>query len=294
MKALFLTILIFILFFNSLEASRSLNKIVAVVGEEVLTLYELDLLAEPLYEIYLTKDLSPEEREKLKQKIRRDLLDQWIEDTLIGLEAKKYGIKVSDEELNSFLREELKGDSKAENISKEEREKIRERLVKIKFIQIMVRDKIAIPEEDLKKAYQEKLRHYESIPKYHLEILIIREEALVNPIYEALLKGRTFDFINREYREQTQYIREVFKEEELDRGILEKLLPLKPGEITDPIKRGEVYQILRLAKRETGTPPSFEEARKELYEELFQRKAQAYLEKWIKELKETKFIKIYL
>ncbi|MDM7202772.1 MAG: hypothetical protein P3W84_000895 [Thermodesulfobacteriaceae bacterium] len=52
--------------------------------------------------------------------------------------------------------------------------------------------------------------------------------------------------------------------------------------------------MIRLLKIEKGSPPTYEELKKELYEELFQKKAKEYLEKWIKELKETKFIKVYL
>lgn len=294
MKTILSVIVLLLLSFSFSEASKNLNKIVAVVGEEVLTLYELDLMAEPLYKIYLTKDLSSEEAAELKQKIRRELLEQWIEDTLIGIEAKKFGIKVSDEELNHFLKVELKRDPRVENLSKEEKEKLREQLVKIKFIQLMLRDKIAIPEEELRQSYQERLRTFEAVPKYHLEILLIGDGAIVNDLYEALLKGITFEALHREYGAKVQYFREVFNEEEIDKTILELLKPLKPGEITTPIKRGASYQIIRLLKRETGTPPSFEEVRKELYEELFQKKAQTYLKKWIKELKDTKYIRTYL
>lgn len=276
------------------QTSQSINKIVAVVGDEVLTLYELDQLAEPLYRAYIPQEIPKEEAERLRAKIRKDLLEQWIEDTIIGLEAKKYGIKVTEQELEHFLKEEVKGEEGAKNLSKEEREKLRDRLTKIKFIQVMVRDKIAIPEEELKKAYQQRISAYDPTPKYYLEILIVKEENLVKDLYEALLKGKSMEAISKEYKEQTQYFKEVFKEEELDRAILEKLKDLKAGEITEPLKRGEAYQIIRLIKKEAGSPPTYEEIKKELYEELYQKKAQEYLEKWIKELKDTKFIKVYL
>lgn len=276
------------------QTSQNINKIVAVVGDEVLTLYEIDQLAEPFYRAYIPKEIPKEEAERLRAKIRKDLLEQWIEDTIIGLEAKKYGIKVNEQELEHYLKEEAKGAEGAKNLSQEEREKLRDRLTKIKFIQVMVRDKIAIPEEEIKKAYQQRVNIYDPTPKYYLELLIVKEENLAKNLYEALLKGKSMEALSKEYKEQTQYFKEVFKEEELDRAILEKLKDLKAGEITEPSKRGEAYQIIRLIKKEAGSPPSYEEMKKELYEELFQKKAQEYLEKWIKELKDTKFIKVYL
>lgn len=276
------------------QTTQSINKIVAVVGDQVLTLYELDQLAEPFYKAYISKEIPKEEAERLRAKIRKDLLEQWIEDTIIGLEAKKYGIKVTEQELEHFLKEEAKSAEGVKNLSQEEKEKLRDRLTKIKFIQVMVRDKIAIPEEELKKAYQQRVNTYDPTPKYYLELLIVKEENLVKDLYEALLKRKSMEALTKEYKEQTQYVKEIFKEEELDRAILEKLKDLKVGEITEPLKRGEAYQIIRLIKKEAGSPPSYEEIKKELYEELFQKKAQEYLEKWIKELKDNKFIKVYL
>jgi peptidyl-prolyl cis-trans isomerase SurA len=69
---------------------------------------------------------------------------------------------------------------------------------------------------------------------------------------------------------------------------------MNPGSHTPPLKRGNVYHIVKLVKKLAGEPPKFEEMRDSLYEELFNQRAKEYLERWIKELKETRFVKIYL
>ncbi len=283
---------LFFFCYASLLFSAPINKIVAVVGEEVLTLYELDEIVKAIYQQIPVKDLSPEEAEKVKEKLRREVLEQWIEDTVIGLEAKKYGIKVSEEEVDAFLKEELS--EKRGNLTPEEREKLKDRFKKIKFVQFIVRERVVISEEELKSAYQEFVKNYDPTPKYKLEVLVIKEELLVKELYESALRGKPFQELWQKNVELTQYLNETFKEEELDKQLREEIKKLKPGEVLEPIKRGEGYHLIRLVKKEEGIPPSFEEVKKELYEELFQRKAREYLEKWIKELKETKFIKIYL
>lgn len=294
-KVLFLGLIFFLLVVLSHRAygGKVVNKIVAVVGDEVLTLYELDKMAEPYYQKFLKSGLDPLEVEAIKTRIRKELLEQWIEDTLIGLEAKKYNIKVSDEELEEYLKENFK-DVKEIPLDKAQREKYRDQLRKIKFIHFTVREKIAIPEEELKSAYKEFLKNYDPTPKYELEILTIKEEILVKEIYEEVLQGRSFNTIKENHKEQTLYIREIFKEEELDKTLLSEIKKLKDGEVLPPQKRGEVFQIIRLVKRESETPPTFEEVKNQLYESLFQKKAKTYLEKWIKDLKESKFIKVYL
>lgn len=293
MRKIFGIVIFLFIWVTPLFAGKIVNKIVALVGDEVLTLYELDKMAEPLYRVYFKPGMDPLEIEALKRQIRKEVLDQWIEDTLIALEAKKYNIKVTDEELDRYIKENFKNvnaTSKDENF----REKIRDQLMKIKFIQLTVREKVAIPEEELKEAYKEFVKNYDPEPKYELEILVIKEELLLKDIYEEILKGRGFDAIVKNYKDHTNYFSEVFKERELDPKILSEIKKLKPGEILPPQKRGEVFQIIRLLKRDLGTPPTYEEVKEELYEKLFQRKAQSYIEKWIKDLKESKFIKLYL
>ncbi|MFN4196661.1 MAG: SurA N-terminal domain-containing protein, partial [Caldimicrobium sp.] len=267
------------------------NKIVAVVGDEILTLYELDQMVADYLKQFEGKRLSAEEIDKLKDKLRKEILDQWIEDTLIGIEAKKYGIKVTDEELQTFIKETL--GNLSQDIISEEKEKIRDRLRKIKFIQIILREKIVISESEIKKAYEDYVKKHDPIPKYKLEVLLVKDGKKADEMYEMVLKGKSFKELAQQNLEGIQYFAETFKESELDRTLVEEIKKLNPGEVLAPFKKEEQYQIIRLIKKEEGIP-SFEELKKELYEELFQQKAKEFLEKWIKELKESKFIKVYL
>ncbi|MFN3505697.1 MAG: SurA N-terminal domain-containing protein [Caldimicrobium sp.] len=292
MKRFLKILAIYILLLSPLNLSASpFNKIVAVVGDEILTLYELDQMIAVYLKQFEGKGLSTEEINKLKEKLRKDMLEQWIEDTIIGLEAKKYGIKVTDEELETFIKDNL--GNLPQEVASEEKEKLRDRLKKIKFIQIIVREKIVIPESELKKAYEDYLKKHDPIPKYMLEVLLLKDGSKVEETYDMVLKGKSFKEISQKNLEVTQYFVETFKESELEKSLIEEIKKLKEGEVLAPIKRGEQYQIIRFLKKEEGIP-SYEELKKQLYEELFQLKAKEFLEKWIKELKESKFIKIYL
>jgi peptidyl-prolyl cis-trans isomerase SurA len=47
--------------------------------------------------------------------------------------------------------------------------------------------RLPIPEEDLKKLYQERIKNFDPSPKYELEVLIVRDEGLLSEV-EGLLK----------------------------------------------------------------------------------------------------------
>uniref|UniRef100_A0A7V5XF81 peptidylprolyl isomerase n=1 Tax=Thermodesulfobacterium geofontis TaxID=1295609 RepID=A0A7V5XF81_9BACT len=299
--------LFFFLVFNTYSfASETINKIAAVVGDEFLTLYDLDEMCKPYFERFINPELPLEEKEKIKNQIRKNLLKGWIEESILKIEAKKYGLTVSDEELKKVLTEEinsiggeevLKEYLKKQGISYEEyKEKVRDKILKFKFVQIQLKGKVVITEEELKKAYEETIKNYDPTPKYWLSVLIINgDEKLASSIYEEILQGKSFEEVYKTYSENVQLIKEEsFKRDELVSEILEKLKNISPGEVTPVIKKDEKYYIIRLLRTEEGEVPSFEEMREKLYQKLFELKAQAVLEKWINELEEKRYIKIYL
>ncbi len=306
-KTLIILFFIFWLSFHSLGFStETINKIVAVVGDEFLTLYELDEMCTPFFEKFITQDLPPEAKEKVKKQIREKILKSWIEGTLLKIEAKKYGITVSDEELERFLsaeirikggEEKLKEYLKTQGISYEEyKENLKEELLKIKLVQLQVREKVVITQDELKKAYEEAIKNYDIAPKYWLSILIIKEdENLANFIYEEILKGKNFEELYKSDPSKIKFIKEEsFKKQEIASDILQNIEKISPGEVAPIIKRNNEFYIIRLLKTEAGNPPSFEEMQERLYQNLFQLKSEAILEKWIKELEEKRYIKIYL
>jgi len=299
--------LFFLVFFCTFPVfSETINKIVAVVGDEFLTLYDLEEMCKPYFEKFVNPDLPSEEKEKIKNQIRREILKGWIEESVLKIEAQKYGLTVTDEELERVIKididavggeEKFKEYLKKQGMSYEEyKEKLRDKLLKIKFVQIQVRGKVFITDDELKKAYDEAIKNYEKTPKYILSILIISgDENFASSIHEQILKGKSFEDVYRDYPKNLQFIKEeTFKKDELASEILEKLKTIAPGEVTPVIKIGDQFYIIRLLKIEEGTPPSFEKMKEKLYQKLFEVKAQKFLEKWIKELEEKRYIRIYL
>jgi len=305
-KRAILFLFLFLVFNTYSFASETINKIVAVVGDEFLTLYDLDEMCKPYFERFIKPELPLEEKEKVKNQIRKNFLKGWIEESILKIEAQKYGLTVSDEELKKVLTEEinsiggeevLKEYLKKQGISYEEyKEKVRDKILKFKFVQFQLKGKVVITEEELKKAYEETIKNYDPTPKYWLSILIISgDEKLASSIYEEILQGKSFEEVYKTYSTNIQLIKEeTFKRNELVSEILEKLKNISPGEVTPVIKKDEKYYIIRLLKIEEGVPPSFEEMKEKLYQKLFDLKAQAVLEKWINELEEKRYIKIYL
>ncbi|HIE32880.1 MAG TPA: hypothetical protein EYP81_02365, partial [Thermodesulfobacteriaceae bacterium] len=228
-----------------------------------------------------------------------------IEEKLIAQEVKKYNIKVTDGEVNAFINDvkaQLGGEERLQEFLsaqgltlKDYREKIREQLKKMKLIQGSVRARIVITEEDLRRYYRE---HYlsEKNRVYVLAAIITSSEEKIKKAAAELKGGANFSAVARKYSDVPGSGEGLgsFKLEELAPEVRKIIAKMKPGEISPPIRVGQNWQIFKVLEiKEKATVP-FEKVKKEIYQTLFQKELDEYFQKWIKELKERAFIKVFI
>jgi peptidyl-prolyl cis-trans isomerase SurA len=89
------------------------DRIVAVVNQEVITFSEIEKWSRPLLVEIRTEDRL--ERQERLQEILRKVLERVIEEKLVEQEAKKSGIKVTAKEIEMAV-EELKQKNKIDHI----------------------------------------------------------------------------------------------------------------------------------------------------------------------------------
>ena len=287
---------------------KLVDKVVAVVGDQFLTLYELKLLCKPFLKRLNNENVPPEEKEKIIKDIEKKVLESWIEDTIVQQEAKKYGISVSDEEVKNYIKNEIRalGGEKAfkkflkdEGLSfKEYKEKIKKRLLAIKFVQLQVHQKVLITDQDLKEAYQEYVKRFKSMNvsgyKYVISILKSRDENIIKKAYILLKSGKNLEDVAKVLSNKVKFIPEVsYFKKDLSKEVLDILDKLNKGEISSPIKIGDNYFIIKLLNKGKVNPLPFSQVKKHLYQELFQKEAQKFVQKLIEELKEKRYVKIF-
>jgi len=295
------------IFWNSVISLKAeiIDRIVAVVNDEVITLSELDEACLPLFQQYLQGVTDPIEEQKIIQRIRKEVLERLIEEKLIAQEVKRVKIKVTDEEVEAFIEDiklQLGGEDRlrellsARGLTLEEyREEVRERIKKMKLVQGSVRARIVITEEDLKRYYRE---HYlsEKNRVYVLAAIITGSEEKIKKAAEELKEGTDFSAVARKYSEVPGSGEGLgsFKLEELTPEVRKIIIKMKPGEISSPIRAGRNWQIFKVLEiKEKATVP-FEKVREKIYQTLFQKEVDEYFQKWIKELKERAFIKVFI
>jgi len=307
-------------YLTSLSCAEIVDSIVAVVNDDIVSLYELNRDIKP-YENKIRKlSYSRYEKQKLLVKVREDKLNQLIDKKLIDQEIKNLKIPFSEQEVDSAI-DRIK---RANNVSHKEfleelakegltiaeyRQKIKEQILRTKIVNVAIKSKIIITQDDIKEYYEKNIDKYKSEKKYHLRNIIMKhtviyteqsEKAILKKL-EAILKklkaGASFETMARNYSESSMADEGgdlgLFSLNSLSPKIRNVVEKLKPGAFSQIVDTDKGYQIFYLENIEQESTKSLDEANLEIEEKLYNLKVNEKFESWLKELRNKGHVNIF-
>ncbi len=295
------------------------DRIVAIVNDEAITLSELEETVAPYEEKIRNSFYRPDEERHMLFKVRQDMLDQMIDQELTDQESKRLGVSVHDTEVDrrieqikaeNFLSEtELIRALKNEGHSLEEyRQKVKSQLLRIKLINLEVKSKIAVTENDIKEYYEDHKDAFGEKTKYHIRTILIRvpswEKAedrtnglkKVETVMNGLEAGIPFPELAQQYSEDLSAKNGgdlgLFSIQELAPELRETVRWMKEGEVSPALQAAQGYQILMLEEIRSASGRALKEARLEIQERMFRGMAEEKYKEWLEALRERSFIKV--
>lgn len=301
-------LLILFLLLPALCNSEIVDRIVAIVNEEIITLGDVEEFVEV------------EKAEKIKS-IRdyflglklREKLELLIEDRLIRQEAKRMGIEVGEGEIDQVVEgikrknlisdDELKENLKRENISYESfRQGIRDAIIRERVISRMVTPELNLDDRKLREYYDLHKDEFkeEEVRLRQVFISGVREDSRerAKKALSLIIKGVPFDEVAKEYSDEPsgKYGGDIgfVKKNDLIPELRDALKGKAKGEITDIIKSPYGYHILRLEEIKGGEPPPFDEVKEEIKRRLILEESQKRYREFVEKLKRKSYIEIKL
>lgn len=291
-------------------AAEVLDRIVAVVNEEIITLSELEQMSRM---VLPRTGAAPKGREA--QALQREMLEALIDRKLARAEAKRRGINVAEREVDQALQEfrarnRLPDDAaltqalaKEGLTLKEFRQQIADQIQQERLVQMAVGAKVTVSEAEVRRVYESQGKGGGT--EVHLRTIRLpyppgataaqKEETRLKA--EEILKAT-------QQRQPLGEIAKRFGGMEVDLGyvpqsdvapeLLEHLNRTRPGEVT-PIQTLEGFQFIQVVDRRAGGPGrSFEEAAPEIRQMLMRQEMEKRFADWVKTLREKAHIKIML
>jgi peptidyl-prolyl cis-trans isomerase SurA len=321
MKRLVILGFIILGFAEGLSTSEAVvDRVVAVVNEEVITLSEVDRMIGPFLKEAVRAEDRLERKEQLNR-VRRQALDTLIEEKLMDYEIKKAGIKVTPREVEAVI-DDIKKQNKAtqqdleralanEGITFEKyKTQIEQRVLRTKLVQWSVKVEPKASEKQLRDFYEQNVERYrtpETFRPAHI-LFVIPKEAPPEKVQEVrkkcqevldrIRKGEDFGEMALLYSQDPSAKDRgdlgYFKKGELLPALEKELNRLRVGEVGGMIRTEFGFHLIKLLDRKGGTPMPFEEAKERVEREYFQSEMERAVRQFITSLKEKSVIDIRL
>lgn len=286
---------------RSIGASVVVDRVVAVVNDEIITL----------------SDLQREDQKK--GGAARDehvLLDDLIDRKLQMAAAKRSGIDVTDPELAEALTEIMKRNSMDRKRFDAElakdgltydqyRSELREQITLSRVFNKYVRSGLSLDEAELRAYYERNQKVYALPEEIRVRQIFIKQpdKATTSQATVARERARTASERARRGEDFVSLVRELSESENAaaggDLGFMRRdhALPeieqatrsLKPGEIAGPLQFAAGYHIIRLEEVRTPVMP-FDRVKDEIQSTLYQQKLDNTYRTWLQTLRSDSHI----
>ncbi len=195
----------------------------------------------------------------------------------------------------------LTKEAKDRNIAgdKQVKEKLKEfsesfMLTKIKKLE--VDDKIAVPEDSVKKYYEKNLEEFKNPEMREVQEIFVTNESLANQIFSRAKAGENFTKLARKYNEKTST-----KKNDGNLGFIrdsrqyigKPAFETKLNSIAGPIKAGNSYSIIKVLSIQEATYKTYEEAKRFVSVKVEREMKNGREQQWIDEMRKEIKVTVY-
>lgn len=309
-------------------ATEFVDRVVAVVEKDVITLSELNLAGKEAFARAGGRERSGDLTTAL-EKTRQQVLQNLIEERLLRQRAVDLNVTVSERELDAAFEQiarqnNLSSEALLDQLQKTAaaetfRKTIRDQILHNKVLGMDVHSRIAVSDAMINATYQ--ARYTRTLKPGEFSLLQIgfvwkddesgnraqnpppvgsRQAAVdqAQRIRQLALAGQDFRELAKKYSELATGADGgalgIVNAEEMAPAMREALSRAPNGGISSVVDAGSTYQFFKILAREgeTSAVEPLERVKEEIRERLFQEEARRRYEEWMQELRSRAFIEI--
>jgi peptidyl-prolyl cis-trans isomerase SurA len=326
------TITLFVLFTSlavtNVEAAELVDRVVAVVNDDVITMSEVNEEGKGFFQ-KITEQAPTSQLEEALRHAREEVLNNLIDKKLMDQVATKQNVSVSHEELqaaaeqmlinNKITRETL--DSQLAQMGmpyKAYLSTLRNQILQSKLVNYEIRSKIIITDNMILDYYDTHYTKHVSQGGYYLMQMgfvwdsnsttnssaptkyadKVKALKRAERVRALVLNGEDFRTLAQKFSDLPSAPDGgdlgVFEEDEMASYMRDAVLTLTPGEVSEVIETPSGYQFFKLLSSQDGqivVQASFESVKKEIRNKLYDQELTGEFDNWVKKLKEDAYIK---
>lgn len=301
------------------------EKVVAVVGDQAIFLSDLKERAVPFVKQIIAQYGMGPQQAAAESQLNKEMLSKMIEEMLVDGAAKRSDVKVTSTEIDNAIKtlaaqdgitvaELYKKTRERSGLTDQDyRDEIRRQLMEGKMLNVRLRGRVRITEEDVKNTFERAKRDEREKREYRIGWIVFRilpgstqqqidaRNILAKGTYEMAKNGEDFAELAARFSDDSQSkdkggdvgifspsksaAAQSGKRKALTPEMEAKIFPLEPGDVTEPIRVGDAIVIIKLLSRQKSRYTTLDAARPEIMQrmqnEIFVRERGV----WIEELK---------
>lgn len=302
-----------LLILTSLPAQAELvDRVAAVVNRDIVALSEVNAKA-AMELAKLQAEPDGQKRATLQKQILKKALDELIGEKLLDQQAKDLNVEVTDAQIDAGI-EDVKRQNKIDGDQFEKlllnegytmasyRTFMRKHMARMTLINVKVRNKVKVTDEDLKAEYAKYAKAEADETEVHVRHLLVQVSAQATPdaveaarkkaaalAAEARAPGADFAKLAKAKSEGAS------KDDGGDLGFFRRgvMVPefekvafkLPVGAVSDPVRTSLGWHVLKVDERRALPPKTFEEMKEALREQLFRGQLEKYSDQYVQELR---------
>lgn len=309
-----------VIFLSNPLNAEIVDRIVAVVNNEVITLVELNRGLEPHLK-KIEEASKGESREKIIAEARLAMLNKMIDETLVNQEAKKLGIVVKEEDVmeaigDMFSRRNIKMENFLKTLTKEGsnfesyKEEVKQHLMKMRLVGKNIKSKVSVSDEEIGDYYREHRKDYEGEEAVRIKQILIflpkdcskekkrQLRAKAEMIHKQLKEGKSFELLASEHSQgpaakiggDLGFVEKGMVLPEVDK----KAFGLENDQISDVIESSIGFHIIKVTDRKGAGIKSLKSVREEIKDMIGRVKVEKKFYDWLEELRKKSYIDIRL
>jgi len=327
----FLTVAVIIFsatFTSTLNAAQLVDRVVAVVNDDVITMSEVNNEGANYFK-KITEQAPPAQVEDALTRARFEVLNNLIDKKIIAHEAEKQGVEVSDAEVQAAAEQMLIKNKVTREILETQLDQtgmtyesyissLRNQILQSKLINYEIRSKIIITEEMILDYYDTHYTKHISEGGYYLMQMgftwgkgtgeqtepikyadRMDAKKRAERVHTLVTDGQDFRMLAKKFSDLPSADDGgdlgVFEKEDMAPYMQKAILHLKPGSISDVIETPSGYQFFKLLSSQDGqivVQASFNSVKEEIRKNLYDEQLKTQFDEWVTDIKNKAYIKV--
>jgi peptidyl-prolyl cis-trans isomerase SurA len=299
------------------RASHVVERVVAVVNEEIILESELEQTAAAMY-----RGPDPESSEGKKQweETKHKALDQMIDGKLVQQQAVELKLSVTPDEVDRAV-QQVKEQNHLDDATFRQalaqqgftmegyRKTLKRQILEMKVVNTAVRSRVTVSDDEVKTYYKQNEKLVEGDRQSHLRQILVAvpdgasdadvatKKRVADKVVELARGGTSFTELAKQYSDDEGTKSSGGDLGWVGKGVLvdaldEAMAAMEPGDVRGPIRTERGWVILQMVERKSGDVKPYEEIKEQLRKQLYDQQVEKAQQSWLRELRKKAHVDV--